>query len=146
MLRTRLAASARRPLLAPPPPLRRPAPRPASSLADAAAASPQVRALPVRLFRWSLYAAGSVVFGLSATLGGVLLYDSFTYRDMHIGNVPAAPLALHPRPGGPKSLPVISDYVEGEESEAAKTLGQKERLVVVGGGWGGESGRMRRRE
>lgn len=89
------------------------------------------------IIKWALITSGSIVFGLSATTAIILGYDAFTYRDAHIGNVPATPLALHPEPGGPKKLPVLSHFVEeNPDDEAAKSKSlQKEKLVIVGGGW-----------
>lgn len=79
------------------------------------------------------------MFGLTTVLGVVLAHDALTYRESHLDGVPTNPLALHPLPGGPKGLPVVSHWVEEEEDERAKQISQKERLVVVGGGWGGQS-------
>jgi hypothetical protein len=97
--------------------------------------------LTYRILKWTFIATGSIVFGLSATTAIILGYDSFTYKDHHIGNVPATPLSLHPEPGGPKNLPILSHFVEeevedegGAESKG-KGKSKKERLVIVGGGW-----------
>lgn len=136
MLRPRLAASvARRPLARP---LPLPARLPLVRFSSTSPPPPKSRPLPVRILRYSLFTLGSIVFGLTSTLGAVLAYDACTYGEAHLAAVPAAPRALHPEPGGPKGLPVISDYVEGEEDEESRKRCRKERLVVVGGGWGGE--------
>lgn len=96
------------------------------------------RSLPVKIIRFTAFTAGSMVFGLTALLAVIMAHDALTYSEQHVANVPAGPLALNPKPGGPKKLPIVSEYVENEQDETAKELAQKERLVIVGGGWGGE--------
>lgn len=89
------------------------------------------------IIKWALITSGSIVFGLFSTTAIILGYDAFTYKDAHIGNVPATPLALHPNPGGPKNLPILSHFVEenpDEEVAKSKSL-KKEKLVIIGGGW-----------
>jgi hypothetical protein len=58
------------------------------------------------------------------------------YSDLHVDRVPVSPLALHPKLGGPKNLPVASVALEDEESEENRKLAGKPKLVIVGGGWG----------
>ncbi|PWN48839.1 putative NADH dehydrogenase, 64 kd subunit, mitochondrial [Violaceomyces palustris] len=85
--------------------------------------------------RVSIFTCGSIVFGVVALTGLVLLHDAFTYKECHVDNVPLNPLALKPRLGGPKNLPVITSTTSDEEDETNKELSKKERLVIVGGGW-----------
>ncbi|CAO1622589.1 unnamed protein product [Parajaminaea phylloscopi] len=82
-----------------------------------------------------LWGGFSVVFGISATIAIILAHDALTYRHPHLEKVTPSPLALHPQPGGPKNLPIVSEYVEGDEDDSHKQLKEKERLVIVGGGW-----------
>lgn len=91
-----------------------------------------------RLLRWTVWGCGSMVFGVAALTSVILIHDAFTYREYHVGKVPTNPLALHPEPGGPKNLPIVQSFVDDEEAEDRKELAKKERLVIVGGGWGGE--------
>ncbi|UZJ52939.1 hypothetical protein CBS101457_002259 [Exobasidium rhododendri] len=140
MLRSRLSSSIPRVV----------APKPSSSRCSLAhlrlastASSPLEKLnrspLRYRILKWTLFGTGSIVFGLTATTALILGYDSFTYRENHVGNIPAAPLSLHPEPGGPKNLPILSHFVEDEVSEEGsadvKSKLKKERLVIVGGGW-----------
>lgn len=90
------------------------------------------------VIKYTLLCGGSIVFGLSAFILLVLAYDFTTYREAHVDKVPTAPLALKPNPGGPKNLPIIESYVDDWQDEETKELSTKERLVIVGGGWGGE--------
>lgn len=82
----------------------------------------------------------SVIIGLFVILGAILLHDSFTYSDQHISGVPTNPLALHPRKGGPKNLPIVDTDLSAEEDDTARKLASKPKLVIVGGGWGVSSG------
>src|SRR6266540_851670 len=71
------------------------------------------------------------------TLGaGILAHDALTYNEKHIDRVPVNPLALDPKRGGPKNLPIAHVLVDDEEDDETKALLAKPKLVIVGGGWG----------
>lgn len=78
----------------------------------------------------------SVVIGLFVILAAILLHDSFTYSERHVGGVPTSPLALHPRKGGPKNLPIVDTDLSQEEDDTTRKLAGKPKLVIIGGGWG----------
>ncbi|PWN37261.1 nucleotide-binding domain-containing protein [Meira miltonrushii] len=84
--------------------------------------------------KWTLFGAGSIVFGLSSTVLIILSYDAFTYKEAHVDKVPLTPLAMHPTPGGPNNLPILSHFVD-ETVDVLPESKKKERLVIVGGGW-----------
>lgn len=64
----------------------------------------------------------------------MLAHDALTYSDDKPTNVRVSPLALNPPIGGPKSLPILVSLIDDDmELEKGK---KKERLVIVGGGWG----------
>jgi NADH dehydrogenase len=88
-----------------------------------------------RILRWFVFGTFSIVFGLASAIGLVLAHDSLTYRHRDLQKISPSELALHPEPGGPKNLPVVSDYVEGDEDNFTRECKGKERLVIVGGGW-----------
>ncbi|SPO28755.1 probable NADH dehydrogenase (ubiquinone), 64 kD subunit, mitochondrial [Ustilago trichophora] len=88
-----------------------------------------------KTLRFTGYTIGSIVFGLTATTAIILAHDALTYREAHVDKVPLHPLALEPKKGGPKNLPILSSYAEDEQDEMSKNLAGKERLVIVGGGW-----------
>lgn len=78
----------------------------------------------------------SVLVGSTILLSVVLIHDACTYSKKHLDRVPVNPLALNPRRGGPKNLPIIDVNIdEIESAEKAKCEG-KPRLVILGGGWG----------
>ncbi|QRW01530.1 NADH dehydrogenase [Ceratobasidium sp. AG-Ba] len=87
-------------------------------------------------FKLSGYLIGSAALGIGLLGAGIFVHDAFTYTDKHVENVPVNPLALNPSTGGPKNLPIASSLVGDEETEEAKALSKKPRLVIVGGGWG----------
>jgi hypothetical protein len=64
------------------------------------------------------------------------LHDSLTYSERHVDRVPAHGLALNPRVGGPKNLPIIERDLADQEDEFTAALVNKPHLVIVGGGWG----------
>ncbi|EST06899.1 Pyridine nucleotide-disulfide oxidoreductase, NAD-binding domain protein [Kalmanozyma brasiliensis GHG001] len=101
----------------------------------AQAISPKKRGIISKTLRFTGYTIGSIVFGLAATTGIILAHDALTYREAHVDKVPLHPLALSPKKGGPKNLPVLTSYAEDEQDEVSKKLAGKERLVIVGGGW-----------
>lgn len=96
---------------------------------------PKPRGLFRKTIHYSLYAVGAVTFTLVATTGAILAHDALTYREAHVHNVPINPLALQPKTGGPKNLPILSSFTDDEEDEESKQLAKKERIVIVGGGW-----------
>lgn len=76
-------------------------------------------------------ATGIFLFG-----SAIFLHDAFTYTSKHVERVPVNPLALHPENGGPKNLPVVRYLLSDEEDEENRKLANKQRLVIVGSGWG----------
>ncbi|ORX38316.1 hypothetical protein BD324DRAFT_620416 [Kockovaella imperatae] len=78
----------------------------------------------------------SSVLGVGLIVGCILLHDAFTYSERHADRVPANPLSLHPRRGGKKNLPIIEANLDDEQDEVTRSLKEKPRLVIVGGGWG----------
>ena len=78
----------------------------------------------------------SSVVGVVLIVGIILAHDAFTYSERHADRVPANPLSLHPRTGGKKNLPIIESNLDDEQDETMRSLQDKPRLVIVGGGWG----------
>lgn len=78
----------------------------------------------------------SVVVGSTLLIGVILIHDAFTYSQRHLDRVPVNPLALKPRRGGPKNLPIIDVELDDLESAEKVRCEKLPRLVIVGGGWG----------
>ncbi|KAL2364141.1 hypothetical protein RJZ56_002902 [Blastomyces dermatitidis] len=83
--------------------------------------------------------------GIFVVIGGVLLvgffvYDATTYRhDLTFQDVPVSELALIPRRGGPKNLPIADVLIDDHDSESMREQWDKPKLVILGTGWGSVS-------
>lgn len=66
------------------------------------------------------------------------IYDASTYKEgPSIGeDIPVSEVALHPRRGGPKNLPIAEHLVDDDDSAAKKNQKHKPKLVILGTGWG----------
>lgn len=93
---------------------------------------------PVLRGLYHLFAyCGIIIVGCGAFVGGVFLYDASTYReDPVVEDVPVSELALNPKRGGPKNLPIAEILVDDEDSEAMQEQRDKPKLVILGTGWG----------
>ncbi|KAK2745490.1 hypothetical protein FQN55_006186 [Onygenales sp. PD_40] len=80
--------------------------------------------------------------GFFALTSGLLVtaffvYDASTYRhDLSVQDIPVSELALNPRKGGPKNLPIADVLVDDHDSEAMIAQKDKPKLVILGTGWG----------
>ena len=74
--------------------------------------------------------------GVALITGAIFVHDAFTYTEAHVDKVPVSPLALCPKTGGPKNIPVVSAFLSDIEDTENERISQKPRLVIVGGGWG----------
>lgn len=86
--------------------------------------------------KWPIRAIYAVIFSTVTLLGGILIWDATTYRTRYLDGVPVNPLALNPRRGGPKNLKICEFMVGDEETDELRGLQLKQKLVIVGGGWG----------
>jgi NADH dehydrogenase len=73
----------------------------------------------------------------SAAVVAFFIYDATTYRGSSSAvDIPVSELALNPRRGGPKNLPIAEVLVGDDDSEAMQAQRDKPRLVILGSGWG----------
>lgn len=87
-----------------------------------------------RLAAW----VGASLTVVGVGIVGFFLYDASTYKDYSThSDIDVSQLALQPRRGGPKNLPIADVFIDDDDSEAKRKLKQKPRLVILGGGWGG---------
>jgi len=98
--------------------------------------------LPERgpIFRF-LYRSLALTGGFLLASGGLVLaffiYDATTYReDLSFSDIPVSHLALNPRRGGPKNLPIAEVLVDDDDCEENVRQKNKPKLVVLGSGWG----------
>lgn len=65
------------------------------------------------------------------------VYDASTYKDQaDIEDIPVSELALNPRRGGPKNLPIADHFVDDDDCPENKETKHKPKLVILGTGWG----------
>lgn len=81
--------------------------------------------------------AGFTVITLGGFIVAFFLYDASTYRDeIDAHDVPIPAIALNPRRGGPKNLPIAEYQLDDTDSDDMLAQKDKPRLVVIGCGWG----------
>jgi NADH dehydrogenase len=72
-----------------------------------------------------------------AIVGGFFIYDATTYHEApSYTDIPVSELALRPRRGGPKNLPIAEILVDDEDCANMMTQRDKPKLVILGSGWG----------
>ncbi|KAJ5929240.1 External NADH-ubiquinone oxidoreductase 1 [Penicillium verhagenii] len=80
---------------------------------------------------------GVLFAGATIWVVAFFIYDASTYRETPTAeDIPVSELALNPRLGGPKNLP-IADFLVGDyDSDSMLEQKDKPRLVILGTGWG----------
>ena len=89
-------------------------------------------------FLWRVSASvGFFGLAIAGFIFAFFLYDASTYRTSTVESAASVPeLALYPRRGGPKNLPIAESLVDDEDDPARSSQRDKPRLVILGGGWG----------
>ncbi|KAH8925094.1 nucleotide-binding domain-containing protein [Atractiella rhizophila] len=87
-----------------------------------------------KVVKWSFYLTGVFTASMGVGILGLLVWDFSTYKEIHSDRVPAMLVRLHPRKGGPKNLYIADVHLDEDER-----LRKKEKLVILGGGWGAVS-------
>lgn len=65
------------------------------------------------------------------------IYDATTYREHPSSmDIPVSELALNPRHGGPKNLPIAEALIGDQDTEQMLEQKEKPKLVILGTGWG----------
>ena len=88
------------------------------------------------IYRSAAWFGGSIII-IGVGIVGFFLYDASTYRedltytDIHVSN-----LALDPRRGGPKNLPIAEVLVDDDDCPESMRQKDKPKLLILGGGWG----------
>ncbi|KAI5252748.1 NADH-ubiquinone oxidoreductase subunit [Aureobasidium subglaciale] len=101
------------------------------------AASPTQRSRTLRfLYR------GFTILGIFVAVSGVLVvaffaFDATTYKEEADSvDIVVSELALNPRRGGPKNLPIAEHLIDDDDSPEKKAQKHKPKLVILGTGWG----------
>ncbi|KAI9724134.1 MAG: hypothetical protein M1812_000853 [Candelaria pacifica] len=93
-----------------------------------------------RLYRFvyrSLAYTGFFILVTGGLVVAFFIYDASTYRDdLTFSDIPVSELALNPRRGGPKNLPIAESLVDDEDSHEMSRQKDKPKLVILGTGWG----------
>lgn len=96
-----------------------------------------------RLLNWGYRALawlGSSVLFVAVGVVAFFIYDASTYTShASQADLDVSAMALNPRRGGPKNLPVLEDYLDDDDSDEMRRQKEKPRLVILGGGWGAVS-------
>ncbi|OIW32066.1 hypothetical protein CONLIGDRAFT_251268 [Coniochaeta ligniaria NRRL 30616] len=87
-------------------------------------------------YRTAAWFGSSVAF-VGAGIIIFFLYDASTYADHGTQfDISVAELALNPRRGGPKNLPICEVLIDDHDSPEKQAQKDKPKLVILGGGWG----------
>jgi len=80
---------------------------------------------------------GSSVVIIGGTVIAFFLYDASTYHTHAVADeIAVSQLALNPRRGGPKNLPILEACIDDDDDAERKRQKDKPKLVILGGGWG----------
>ncbi|KAG7119047.1 hypothetical protein HYQ45_015319 [Verticillium longisporum] len=92
---------------------------------------------------WNFAYRAAAWFGISVAFVGVsvvgfFVYDASTYKEHSTGmDITVSQMALNPRIGGPKNLPIAEVFIDDSDHETKQNQKDKPKLVILGGGWGG---------
>jgi NADH:ubiquinone reductase (H+-translocating) len=88
------------------------------------------------IYRSAAWFGGSIVI-IGVGVVGFFLYDASTYReDLTYTDINVSDLALTPRRGGPKNLPIAEVLVDDDDCPESMRQKDKPKLLILGGGWG----------
>jgi NADH:ubiquinone reductase (H+-translocating) len=98
----------------------------------------KIRRRPLVRFLYHIFAyCGFFIVGSGLIVFAFFLYDASTYREgPSAEDLPMSELALQPRRGGPKHLPIAEVLVDDEDSRRKLAQKDKPKLVILGTGWG----------
>ncbi|KAL1898981.1 hypothetical protein Cpir12675_001641 [Ceratocystis pirilliformis] len=98
---------------------------------------PKKRSRLLSLAQNTAAALGVTVTVLGIGIVGFFLYDASTYSEENtLVDVNVSKLALSPRTGGPKNLPIAEVYIDDNDCDEMKQHRDKPHLVILGTGWG----------
>ena len=98
---------------------------------------PTTQSRIARFFYRTLFYLGFFAFASGGIILAFFVYDYTTYKEeLTHGDVPVPELALNPRRGGPKNLPIVECLLDDADSPEKQAQRTKPRLVVLGTGWG----------
>ncbi|KAG5366925.1 External alternative NAD(P)H-ubiquinone oxidoreductase B2 [Yarrowia sp. B02] len=90
-----------------------------------------------KILRLGLATFGAIGLTATALVVGFLAYDYSSYKEIDdCGEIDVHALALSPRRGGPKNLPIFDSWLDDTDTPEKEESSAKPRLVVLGSGWG----------
>ncbi len=88
------------------------------------------------VYRSAAWLGGSIAL-VGVGVVAFFLYDASTYReDLSYRDIQVSEIALSPRRGGPKNLPIAEVQIDDDDCAEMQKQKDKPKLVVLGGGWG----------
>merc|ERR1711939_1039904 len=98
---------------------------------------PQRRSWLVNFAYRSAALLGGSFIVFSVAVGAFFLYDASTYReDPSYRDIQVSEIALSPRRGGPKNLPIAEVQIDDDDCAEMQRQKDKPKLVILGTGWG----------
>lgn len=113
-------------------------PSPALARAISGKPLPQGKSRAVNFAYRTAASIGASLTVLGVAVFAFFLFDASTYKEhCTTGDIDVSQLALQPRRGGPKNLPIADVFIDDDDSDSRKKSKDKPKLVILGGGWGG---------
>lgn len=101
------------------------------------AATPTQRSRLTRYLYRGFMSLGVFVAVSGALVVAFFIFDASTYKEeADAVDLTVSELALNPRRGGPKNLPIADHLVDDDDSPEKKAQKHKPKLVILGTGWG----------
>ena len=98
---------------------------------------PQSRSWLLNLMYRTAALFGGSILVLGTGVVGFFIYDYTTYReDLSHQDIQVSEIALSPRKGGPKNLPIAEVQIDDDDTSEMQLQKNKPKLVILGGGWG----------
>lgn len=93
-----------------------------------------------RSVRYFYLGSGAISGSLLLIIAGVFIYDYTTYTPPVVPeSLVVAAEAVNPTRGGPENLPILRRKLDDMDSEEKIALVNKDKLVILGSGWGAVS-------
>lgn len=88
------------------------------------------------IFQSAAIVGGSLTL-LGASVLSLFIYDAYNNSgSLFQDDIKVSALALSPRLGGPKNLPIAEAQIDDDDTEDHRRQKDKPKLVILGGGWG----------
>lgn len=90
-----------------------------------------------RYLKYFFLGSGVISGTLTLIVAGIFVYDYTTYTPPAVPEQLLVPMeAINPKRGGPENLPILTRHLDDLDTEAKRNHEGKEKLVILGSGWG----------